>query len=105
LADGRLLTVETKIEVQSQVHELVSIAIGSAEKALVLFFDHAARQIEPNSAESNCTLKAGYRSKDGLRPQACISKNLYGSHSIAICILQISSRNNDRSNSHRFGFN
>jgi hypothetical protein len=57
LADGRLLTVETKIEVQSQVHELVSIAIDSAEKALVLFFDHAARQIEPNSAESIALLR------------------------------------------------
>jgi hypothetical protein len=49
--------METKIEVQSQVRELVAIGIDNAENALVLFFDHAARSIAPNSAESIALLK------------------------------------------------
>ena len=41
--------METKIEVPSQVRELVAISIDNIEKALALFFDAATKSIAPNS--------------------------------------------------------
>jgi hypothetical protein len=49
--------METKIEVPSQVRELVAISIDSIEKALALFFDAATKSIAPNSLESIERLK------------------------------------------------
>ena len=56
--------MESKIEVPSQVRELVVIGIDNAEKALALFFDYVAKSIAPNSAELSRTDKAGCRGQD-----------------------------------------
>ena len=49
--------METKIEVPSQVRELINISIDNIEKALALFFDAATESISPNSPESIALLK------------------------------------------------
>jgi hypothetical protein len=49
--------METKIEVPSQVRELVAINIDNIEKALALSFDAATKSIVPNSPESIALLK------------------------------------------------
>jgi hypothetical protein len=49
--------MESKIEVPSQVRELVVIGIDNAEKALALLFDNVAKSIAPNSAESVALIK------------------------------------------------
>ena len=48
--------METKIEVPSQVRELVAISIDNIEKALALF-DAATKSIAPSSPESIALLK------------------------------------------------
>ena len=49
--------METKIEVPSQIRELVAISIDNIEKALALFFDAATKSIAPSSPESIALLK------------------------------------------------
>jgi hypothetical protein len=49
--------IETKIEVPSQVRELVAISVDNIEKALALFFDAATKSIAPSSPESIALLK------------------------------------------------
>ena len=41
--------METKIEVPSQVRELVAISVDNIERALALFFDAATKSIAPSS--------------------------------------------------------
>jgi hypothetical protein len=49
--------METKIEVPSQVRELVAISVDNIEMALALFFDAATKSIAPSSPESIALLK------------------------------------------------
>jgi hypothetical protein len=49
--------METKIEVPSEVRELVTIGIDNAEKALALLFDNVTRSIAPNSLDSIALLR------------------------------------------------
>ena len=53
--DGR--DMETKIEVPSQVRELVAIGIENAKKALFVFFDQATKSIAPNSVDTIALIK------------------------------------------------
>jgi hypothetical protein len=68
--------METKIEVPSQVRELVAIGIDNADKALVLFFDSAARSISPNSAESVALLKRVIAVKMDYARKLAVAKTL-----------------------------
>jgi hypothetical protein len=64
--------METKLEVPSEVRELVAIGIDNAEKALALLFDNVTRSIAPNSLDSMALLRRGYRRENGLRSKACV---------------------------------
>lgn len=49
--------MDAKLEVPIAVRELVVIGMDNAVKALVLFFDHANKSIEPNSADAVALIK------------------------------------------------
>ena len=49
--------MEAKIEVPSQVRELVVVGIANAETALLFFFDAAAKSNVPASADSLALLR------------------------------------------------
>ena len=65
--------METKIEVPSQVRELVAISIDNIEKALALFFDAATKSIAPSSPESIALLN-GLSPKKGITPESLRSR-------------------------------
>ena len=87
--------METKIEVPSEVRELVAISIDNIEKALALFFDAATKSIAPSSPEVNRAAQTGYRCKNGLCPKACARERPFRSDRIAVCVLPITSGNHD----------
>jgi len=52
---GRVM--DARLEVPIEVRELALAGIDNAEKALVLFFDHATKSIGPNSADAVALVK------------------------------------------------
>jgi hypothetical protein len=79
--------METKIEVPSEIRELVTIGIDNAETALALLFDNVTRSIAPNSLDSIALLRrvivVKWITLESLRSRV----------TFAICILPSTSRN------------